>query len=216
MSRLAERLARAYGTPDLGNQLDPLDEAVYIVLTYQTDLSRAQQTYRALRTRYPTWEQVASADARELADILRPSGLQRSRARLLRLLLESVRTRFGAYDLSKLRGTARTEAEAELRRLPGMELKGARCVLLYALGVPALPVDSNTFRFMRRFGVLTPRSIFRRKVVHDGLEQLVPPSCRHSLHVNLVVHGQRTCLPHGPRCPVCPVRRSCSTGRTMS
>ena len=35
------------------------------------------------------------------------------------------------------------EAESELRKLPGLDFKGARCVLLYALGAAVLPVDSK-------------------------------------------------------------------------
>jgi endonuclease III len=35
---------------------------------------------------------------------------------------------------------------------------------------------------------------------------------RRALHVNVVVHGQRTCLPVRPLCAGCPVRRGCETG----
>jgi endonuclease III len=216
MSRVAAKLADAYGTPDLGNHPDPLDEACWILLTYQTDLARARDTYLALRRRWPSWSRVAAAPGRELEDVLRPSGFQKARSTLLQQLLRSVHHRFGKYDLNDLRTMDREGAERELRMLPGMEFKGARCVLLYSLGLPVFPVDSNTFRFMQRYGVLSESSRFRRKTVHDGLERLVPPGCRLSLHVNLVVHGQRTCIPGTPRCPVCTLRRSCPTGRALS
>jgi endonuclease III len=69
---------------------------------------------------------------------------------------------------------------------------------------------------MRRFGVLAKTSRFRRRAVHDGIEQLVPPSRRYAMHVSLVVHGQRTCLPVKPNCSSCPLKKSCSTGRSVS
>lgn len=216
MLRVEERLAATYGSPGLGNHLDPLNEAVYIILTYQTDVSRAQETFDALRDRFPRWADLASAQVEVVEDILRPSGLHRARARILRQLLQAVRVRFGDYDLSALRGLSRENAERELRALPGLDLKRARCVLLYSLGMKTLPVDSNTYRFMRRFGVLAAGSRFRRRVVHDGIEQLVPPKRRHSMHVNLVAHGQKTCLPTNPNCPSCPLRRTCPTGRSLS
>jgi endonuclease III len=31
--------------------------------------------------------------------------------------------------------------------------------------------------------------------------------------VNLVVHGQRTCVPRTPRCEKCVLRQTCMTGR---
>ncbi len=216
MRRIAHRLASAYPTPDFGNLEDPLAEAVFILLTYQTTVERARRTYAALRSAFPDWGQLVTAAPGQLENILRPSGFQRNRARLLCRLLEDVRMRFGSYDLSALRELSRDAAETELRRLPGIDIKGARCVLLYSLGMHVLPVDSNTFRIMKRLGVLTPSSKFRRKELHDGLEQLVPPSCRLEFHLNLVAHGKQTCLPATPRCEACPLLRSCPTGKQPS
>jgi endonuclease III len=213
MRALSERLVRTYGTPELGNLRDPLEEAVFILLTYQTDLDRARQTFTHLRRRLPLWAQVAKARKGVLEDILRPTGFQNIRARILRLLLRTVLDRFGHYDLSPLRNMRREQAEIELRKLPGLDLKGARCVLLYSLDHATFPVDSNTFRFMQRFGVLHPSSRYRRRSVHDGLEQLVPPSCRRTLHVSLVVHGSATCLPVRPNCSDCVLKAHCPTGK---
>ena len=213
MARVAAVLAREYGTPDLGNLPDAVDEAVYILLTYQTNVPRARQVWSDLKATFAGWDAVLAAGIEDLEAVLKPAGFQRSRARAIRRLLEAVRVRFGRISLDYLAEMPDAEAEAALRDLPGLDIKGARCVLLYALGRRVLPVDSNTFRFMQRYGVLRRHVRFRRKDVHDGIQQLVPPSCRYTLHVNLVVHGQRTCLPRGPRCGQCILRRSCVTGR---
>lgn len=210
MRRLARALVRAYGTPDLGNVPDPLDEAVYIVLTYQTDIGRARSVWADLKGRFPSWSDVLDAPVAELEVVLAPSGLQRARAKLIRQLLEAVRLRWGTLSLDTLRTMGSAQAEAELRALPGLDIKGARCVLLYSLQRPVFPVDSNTFRFMQRYGVVAPSARYRRKATHDGLQALVAPADRHALHVNLVAHGQRTCLPKKPLCEACPVRRSCA------
>jgi endonuclease III len=45
------------------------------------------------------------------------------------------------------------------------------------------------------------------------LQDLVAPRDRYRLHVNLVVHGQRTCLPRTPKCNGCVLRRTCPTAR---
>jgi endonuclease III len=216
ISRLAIALERSYGTPDLGNLDDPLDEAAYIILTYQTDLDRARMVWAQLKARFPNWDAVLEAPAAELELVLRPSGFQRARAKLIRDLLGAVRKRWGLLSLAALDGLASDAAEVELRALPGLDIKGARCVLLYSLGRPVFPVDSNAFRFMQRYGVVAPAARYRRVSTHDELQALVPPEHRHALHVNLVVHGQRTCLPRIPRCGVCPVRRNCAMGRSQN
>jgi hypothetical protein len=45
--------------------------------------------------------------------------------------------------------------------------------------------------------------------LHDALQAAVPASRRLALHVNLVVHGQRICLPRIPLCSGCPLLATC-------
>jgi endonuclease III len=101
------------------------------------------------------------------------------------------------------------EAERLLTSLPGVSWKAARCVMLYSLGRNVLPIDSNTFRILKRTGVLSRRAVYRRRTLHDAIQAAVPAYRRLALHVNLVVHGQRTCLPRVARCPRCPLRADC-------
>jgi endonuclease III len=216
MQRLTAVLAARYGTPDLGNVADPLDEAIYILLTYQTDLARARQVLAALRVAYPSWQAVLDAPEDAVSEVLRPSGFHRARARLIRCLLAAVAHRWGALSLEPLRVMSDEDAEAELRALPGLDIKGARCVLMYSLGREVFPVDSNVYRFMQRYGVLAQSARYRRRSTHDDLQALIPPTAQYALHVNLVVHGQMTCLPQKPLCSTCPVRRTCPTGRGQS
>lgn len=55
---LDRHLDAAYGAPEaaLGNQQNALDEAVYIILSFQTDLPRFRDTWRSLRSAFPRWE----------------------------------------------------------------------------------------------------------------------------------------------------------------
>ena len=213
-----ERLAQidaaveaAYGTPeaDLGNKADPLDEAVYIILSFQTDLARFGSTWSRLRTAYPSWDTLERAPSRDVARILRDGGLHRQKARTIRSLLAEVRKLAGEHSLDLLRRMNNEEAERVLTRLPGLSWKGARCVLLYSLARDVLPIDSNTFRILKRTGVLSRRAVYRRRSLHDAVQAAVPAPRRRTLHVNLVVHGQRTCLPRVPQCASCPLNLDC-------
>jgi endonuclease-3 len=204
-------LATAYGTPetDLGNKSDPLDEAIYIILSFQTDLARFGLTWSRLRTTYQSWETVERASPREVARILREGGLYRQKTRTIQSLLAEVRAAAGELSLDLLRGMDQDHAERFLTRLPGLSWKGARCVLLYSLGHDVLPIDSNSFRILKRTGVIASEAVYRRRATHDAIQDAVPAHRRRSLHVNLVVHGQRTCLPRGPKCERCPLTADC-------
>lgn len=208
---LDKLLEEAYGAPEalLGNHGDPLDEAVYIILSFQTDLPRFQETWRELRAAFPSWEDVERARRCDVARTLRAGGLQQQKAQTIEALLRAVRRQFGELSLTQLAGMNNERAERILTRLPGLSWKGARCVLMYSLNRRVFPVDGNTFRILKRAGVIPLTAVYRRQSLHDGLQYAMPEDRRRPFHVNLVVHGQRSCLPVGPRCGNCPAAAIC-------
>ena len=201
----------AYGAPEsvLGNQSNALDEAVYIILSFQTNLERFRATWRSLRAAFPRWDDADRASVNEIADVLRAGGLHRQKAKAIKRLISAISDEFGELSLSALREMDDAAAERVLTRLPGLSWKGARCVLLYSFQRDVLPVDGNTFRILRRTGVIPSSSVYRRKSLHDALQTAVPAGRRRPFHVNLVLHGQQTCLPGTPRCEPCSALRAC-------
>ncbi len=201
----------AYRAPEsvLANQPHALDEAIYIILSFQTNLARFKETWQRLRSAFPRWQHVNCASMDEVAKVLHSGGLHRQKAKAIKRLLSAVHARFGEYSLDALQNMSNDEAERVLTQLPGLSWKGARCVLLYALSRNMFPVDGNTFRILKRTGVIPRTSVYRRKPLHDSIQNAVPPSRRRPFHVNLVLHGQRVCLPHHPLCTICPLINVC-------
>ena len=208
---LERLLHKAYRAPEhlLGNQADPLDEAIYIILSFQTDLHRFRETWQKLRAAFPRWSDVEAASRNEISVVLRSGGLHHQKARAIKRLLAAVRHSFGDRSLNALYGMSDTEAERILTRLPGLTWKGARCVLLYSLGRSVFPVDGNAFRVLRRTGVIPVSAVYRRRSLHDAVQGAIDPDLRRRYHVNLVVHGQNICLPQGPHCKVCCATSVC-------
>src|SRR5262245_57948466 len=104
LAQLAERLQQAYGAPEetLGNKRDPLDEAVYITLTLQTDLARAALMWDRLKAAFPTWDAVAAARTTRVAEVLRQGGLHRQKARTIKRMLLAVQEHAGEYSLCSM------------------------------------------------------------------------------------------------------------------
>jgi endonuclease III len=209
--RIDHVLAESYGTPerDLDNKDDPLDEAIYIILSLQTDLTRLRGTWSRLRRYYPTWAALLRTPTSSVAATLREGGLHWQKARTIRRLLAEVQHLAGSLSLDLLRSMDDECAERLLTHLPGLSWKAARCVLLYSLGRDMFPVDSNTFRILKRAGVLRASAVYRRRRLHDELQNAVVPVRRRAFHVNLVIHGQRVCLPRIPNCSGCPILPMC-------
>ena len=191
---VTQALHREYGSPDLGNKADPLDELVYIALTRQTHEKNAQRTWRALTAAYPTWEMLLDAPEVEVANVIADGGFSRQKARWIKgSLLEELDNE---------------EAERFLCSLPGVSVKSAKCILMYSLDRQVLPVDTHVRRLSERLGLIEPG--LSSKLAHEQLESKVPEEHRFNYHVNAVVHGRKVCTVLRPRCHECVVRLSCN------
>lgn len=222
VERIAELLEVTYRSADLGNFENPLEEAVYIMISRQTREEVYREVFATLRRCYPRWEQVAAAPRDELRDLLRPAGFYEQRADQLKALLEAVaetnRERevgpFGqpATDLTLdfLHEMSDEEAEAFLRGLPGIGPKSARCILSYSLGRNTFAVDTHVRRIFIRLGLVESRGI---KADHDPFQEAVPPRLRTQLHVNMVHHGRAVCRETNPACQQCVLVSFCGDGR---
>jgi endonuclease III len=211
--RIAVRLGEIYGTPDLGNKTDPIDELVYIILARRTREGAYQAAYRALKSRYATWEQLAAAPTHEIADLVRSSGLATRKAHCLKLALGALIERFGGCTLEPTRTWSDEETMEFLCTLPEIGAKSAACVMVCSLDRPTFAVDAHVGRVLERMGVFRGVEIDLASVDHKGKQRLlldaVPPSLRYPLHVNLLVHGRAACLPRNPRCATCPISSDC-------
>jgi endonuclease-3 len=147
------------------------------------------------------------ADVRAVEEAIRPGGLAPSKAPRIQAMLREVWARRGSLDLSLLQDMPMDEARAWLRSLPGVGPKTAACVLLFSLGMPALPVDTHVFRVAKRLG-LAPQKASAEQA-HRLLEGMLEPEEIYPFHINLIKHGRRTCLAQRPRCPQCVLRHGC-------
>ena len=95
----------------------------------------------------------------------------------------------------------------EFNKLPGVGPKTARCVLLFALGFPCIPVDTHVHRVARRLGLIGSRTTAEQ--AHDVLEGMVAPEQAYLFHVYLIEHGRKVCKAPRPRCSECPLQQDC-------
>jgi endonuclease III len=209
-ARVVEKLQAAYGTPDLQNKADPLDELVFIILSQMTTQPSYYRVYDRLRAACATWEDLLAMPAPRLRVLIRDAGLSQQKAPRLRSIMRRLRHDFGRATLEPLALMGTRSAEAYLTSLPGVGVKTAKCVLLFSLGREVLPVDTHVARVGRRLG-LVDESVTGSQI-HGALEAVVAPGDRHGFHLTAIAHGRAVCLPLRPRCATCLLRRLCPTG----
>jgi endonuclease III len=206
----ADRLAAAFGRP-ARRRSDPLSELVRTVLSQNTSDVNSGRAYRSLRRTFPTWKSAAEARPREIERSIRVGGLARTKSLRIHRVLQEVRAREGRYALDVLRGLSPDDATRRLAGLPGVGPKTRACVLLFACGLPAFPVDTHVHRIVRRLGLVSRKA--SAEAAHAILEPAVPAGRAMDLHLNLIRLGREVCRPRIPRCGCCPLRRTCQWAR---
>jgi endonuclease-3 len=185
----------------------PVFELVLTLLSQHTSDHNSGEAMHRLVQRFPTWADVLAAPVEAVEDAIRPGGLAPTKSKRMQQLLAEVRERRPDFDLEFLRDLSLEEAKAWLTSLPGVGPKTAACVLLFALGRPALPVDTHVERVSKRLGLVPPKMPADR--AHAVLEAMLEPLEVYAFHVDLIQHGRRTCHARNPQCGACVLEPRC-------
>lgn len=206
VTRILRALSGRYPLTMLGGWkaegVPPFRHLVGTILSARSRDETTDRVTEALFRRYPTPEALAGARTRALERLLRPIGFYRTKARYVRQAARHVLRRGAVPDT--LEG---------LLEIPGVGRKVANCVLVYAFGRPAIPVDTHVHRIANRLGWVRTR---RPEETERALGALVPRRLWPILNEVLVAHGKAVCRPLRPRCAACPVRTDCPTGQRRS
>jgi endonuclease III len=187
-----EALAPIYGELEWQPRTDPLSELLLTILSQHTSDVNRDRAFRAMRERFPTWEQVRDAPTEELADAIRSGGLANTTApRIQQVLRQISEARDGRLDLDFLMEMPIDEAKTYLAGFSGVGPKTAACVLMFACGMPVLPVDTHVYRVSGRLGLIDQRSTADK--AHTELEEIVEPEDRYNFHIFLIKHGRQVC-----------------------
>ena len=157
--------------------------------------------------RFVTLEAVAEGDVADIEEAISPGGLARVKAPRIKQVLNLMLELNGSLDLSFLREMPLDEAKAWLRQLPGIGPKSAGIILSFALGRPAMAIDTHIFRVCQRLGLIGPK--VNAEKAHDILEAAVAPEQVFEFHVAFINHGRQVCKAQRPLCPECVVAAGC-------
>ena len=204
------RLSALYGEPAWRPHGDPMTELILTILSQNTSDMNSGRAFMRLKGRFPTWDALLEAPVQEIESAIAVGGLAKQKAPRIKASLRAVHEARAGWDLEFLRELPLGEAKAWLRGLSGVGPKTAACVLMFALGRPALPVDTHVHRVAQRLG-LVPDSASAEKA-HDILEALLAPDEVYPFHIMLIKHGRRLCRAQRPLCVECPLLERCPYG----
>jgi endonuclease-3 len=202
-------LRLVYGIPLAKPHGHPIAELILTVLSQSTNDRNRDVAYLALRERFPTWEDVRDAPVDEIEEAIRPGGISKVKSARIKAILRAITETAPGSELSLdwLVSQPVPEAQDYLTSLPGVGRKTAACVLLFALGMRDVPVDTHVSRVGTRLGLFRPSAPFEE--MHDEMLAITPPGEELEFHLNLLRHGRRTCHARHPDCAGCALQKMC-------
>lgn len=201
------RLLALYGRSEWRLALTGIDELVSTILSQNTNDKNRDMAFVALKKVFPDWESVRDADPQAVITAIRPAGLANQKGPRIQAVLRQISEERGSLDLSFLKTWPVEEAHAWLRRFNGVGPKTASIVLLFALGIPAFPVDTHIYRVTGRLGLRPAKMSVEQ--AHPHLAALFLPEEYGPAHLNLIELGRKICHARKPDCPACPLTDVC-------
>jgi endonuclease-3 len=207
IEEVVELLEQEYGPRKWQPDRDPIDVLIGTILSQNTSDTNSGRAFASLKAKLGSWEAVASAPAEHVAQVIKSGGLSQIKAVRIKQVLEQIEKEQGRISLDSLKSMNMAEAEDYLMRLPGVGHKTARCVLLFSLRKPSLPVDTHVFRVAKRLGLIDSRASIEK--AHSLLQEQISPSKVYQFHIHMIEHGRRICHARQPRCNTCILRAAC-------
>ena len=174
------------------------------ILTQNTswkNVERALDQLRAADALVP--EVIHELNAEELAELIRPAGYYRLKAKRLKNLVEVVVEEFDG-DLPALLDLDRDALRERLLRINGIGPETADSIVLYAAQQPMFVVDRYTARVLKRHGWIEPEADYHQiqAEFHAALPQ--DTALFNEYHALIVKVGGLFCG-RRPKCDGCPL-----------
>lgn len=175
----------------------PYRVLISTILSHRTKDENTHKASSNLFKKYPTVQDVAKAPLREIEKLIRPSGFYKVKAK---------RVKEVSKILLKDYGGEVPRGFDELMSLPSVGRKTANCVLVYAFGEPAVPVDVHVHKVSNRIGLVETRT---PEQTEKELVRTVPKEYWLDLNELFVRFGQDVCRSVSPKCGECDFTSFC-------
>ncbi len=185
------------GYTALSKLKDPYRVLITTIISQRLRDETTEKVSKLFFSKYKTPKDVAKAKIKDLETILKSSGFYRNKARNIKSASKIIVGRYGGKVPSRFE---------DLIKLPGVGRKTANCVLVYAYGKSAIPVDTHVHRVANRIGLVNTKT---PEQTEKELKKVIPKKFWREINSLFIIHGKSVCKPVRPKCDKCPIRRYC-------
>ncbi|MDP1677730.1 MAG: endonuclease III [Bacteroidota bacterium] len=177
---------------------NPFQLLVAVILSAQCTDARVNLVTPQLFARFSTPKDFASADVKELEDLIHSTGFYHNKAKNIigcsKALIENHNSKV-------------PETMEELFLLPGVGRKTANVVLGQAFGkIEGIVVDTHVIRLSNRLGFTKELDAVK---IEKDLMPLIPKKHWYHFSHALIFHGRKICPARKPKCAECKISSHC-------
>ncbi len=199
MEKILSKLKNYYGQHhfDVTNRRNPFKTLVSCILSLRT---KDEVTFKAAERLFKMIKEpadLASISQRKLEKTIYPVGFYKTKAGNL--------INIGNRLISQYKGQVPDNID-ELLKFKGVGRKTANLVVSVGFGKEGICVDTHVHRISNRLGYVRTKTPLKTEM---SLRKKLSKKYWPIINYVLVLHGQQTCKPIGPRCGKCPVYSDC-------
>ena len=212
ISSIYKLLKKQYKLKKIRPHGDGISELILTILSQNTADRNSGQAFAKLMNHFGNWENIRKAQLSEIKKQITIGGMSNIKSKNIKTVLNIVNEEVENYNLYFLTTLKRKEALNWLTSLPGVGKKTASCVMLFAYGVPFIPVDTHVERIVKRIGFVKKK--VNTKDVQEELEQIFEKEKYGIFHLSLIEHGRKICQAKNPLCNECIIQDLCEQNLT--
>lgn len=197
-----EKLNEYFGKP-FDNKLNPpsvLDVLIATKLSQNTTDKSSFIAFTNLKNKFKSWDAAAAGSLDEIKECIRVCGLANTKARNIKTMLQNMKKNYGSLNFTFMNGYDNEKIYEEFLQYDGIGVKTVSCVLIFAFGRDAFPVDTHVHRVLNRLGIVrtnSPEKTFAKVIPK------IPAGKMYQLHSNLIKFGRNICRAKNPLCGIC-------------
>jgi endonuclease-3 related protein len=204
--RYYEAMSGALGPMRWWPAKTPFEVIVGAILTQSTAWGNVERAIANLRSAgVLTPSAMLRIRNSRLAELVRPSGYFRQKAKKLKAFVRFLQTGYGG-SLRRMFQIPTLELREKLLSVHGIGPETADSILLYAGNHPVFVVDAYTHRIFGRHGITEGKPDYEK--VRAFIESSIPRQAElfNEFHALIVNTGKNWCRKSAPRCEECPLR----------
>jgi len=194
----------------------PFEVAVGAILTQNTNWKNVERAIENLkREGLLSPAALAAVSDERLAEVIRPAGYFRIKAKRLRNFIRLLTEDFGG-SLDALFALSTPSLRETVLGVSGIGPETADSIVLYAAGRPVFVIDAYTARILYRHGLIDADAGYEdlQLLMQENLAEDV--QVYKEYHALLVAVGKRHCKKAAPECQGCPLRPLLEDGQPIA